>query len=1320
MQSPNLGLEATNPRSKITNIYLSTIQESLTGNHPAIKLINFGTGSGKTHQFFQSIFQTIRDNPEIQVIGLYVAPLREHLNVPTTLILEYQNIPAYTIYSQDWKTSEEFLKKYPQWIQSIRKNQKIWSSLTKAIGQEKTNEASANLSKALGAISDYELLKKFSASGSDTLKTKLLQAQYDITGSIEKFLEIFIKAMPDESKWAEECLELVRVYYPLFLLRDKSGILLMTYDKFETEIPYFVEAGKRWIMRKVLFDQYVQEYSSDTCRFLIAFDEQEDGYQIMLNHQIDIISPKDLAINNALSSIYREFAVLFSLKNIENRIFLKFIRKNPGAMREWSEYFEKGKIIDERLLEFAETFRRLTYLEGNSPNFLTQIAAIDAGIETSFKDIIDAFGSFSEEYPINLDFEKLSRVLSAFENNRALVIPHKLYAKYAEDLMNIFSYNNLYIYNIEVLKSLVIQRKNSGHVLIDEQEEGNGETVTVAELIYSILAVRLQIETIRKLLGLALDAEDSQSRSLDIWSRQIARLQKANEDNRLRGIPNPYLNRDYVYKSLKSIINIMEISRYQNTQNNLIHSPLREVSIGSTAILTSPEQRILSILKNTRNIIFLLSATGGVYGDLSTSFDLRYLEDELRDDDTGRSSFAPMRGHELDLSEEIRAYRRQSRDISVGFFNDDYSSFPNCQTREAVERFEKTVLKGYMDGVKMDGRWFGTHKIQELQNFVRFLFYLFEDDSIREMIAFTQTLTYIRQLIQHTVRINHGQFVFRASDDHPNIFTIEVRHPSYHSPICVKLILYESRFNALYRDKSAGKTYLDELVESETQKIFFISAYQSASKGLNPTIKRSSEDKQGKDFDALVLLMDRYFTAMGPGTGKSKDSEKSTTQLHFALMKNLVSRSNTPIEIKDFNRYLTDPEAAEFRDLQHQILLGKGILQAVGRTERRDFNGQVVKIFINEESRRNLVLYYHYLQQKEVYEFRKLSVNNHEVFERVMEDERNRTIHDYDSHVYAEIDATVALQRFRKRMLDEIDRLHENPEVLQIVDQWELLRDPLAFSNPAAYLLQLRESGAFPPDFVDSLFYRRGAEQPAFIPYLALAEEDGRSHLILSDSVHGEKVYPYQERLYPDFLKIGAKGYDADGELIAGASDLSTDMIHKVYRKFIPNLAVFDEYIPRPHFFYDVLYPSLAENMVETWIREVIFEGKSWASIKSAFGIQPLVDFRTYHKLFERFDLFYTKGKTLFCIDVKAWSEVSGYRLSQKTIEKAQRKLEGIQSDYPEYSSVRGLLLNLHAPLEKYQKLSPSLSSGNLFYLDPNHHPVESSTLRDFLVQRGH
>jgi len=1318
-QNTNKGLETGNPRSKIVDIYLETINGSFENSRPAIKLVNFGTGSGKTHQFFQAVIQSIRDNPEIQIIGLYIAPLRENLTVPPPITNENPDIPLYILYSEDWKTTEQFLKRYNHWLPTIRKNHKLWSELTKAAGQIKAAEAGAVLSKAMTAISDYELILRFSTSVNDALKARLLQTQRDITGSLDKFLEIYIKAVPDETLWPEECLELVKIYYPLFLLREKSGILLMTYKKFETEIPYFVRIGGRWIMRKSRFDEYVREYSSDTCRFVMAFDEQEDGYQIMLEEQIDIISPKALAINNALSSIYREFAVLFSGKSEENRAFLRFFRKNPGALREWKEYYEKGKEIDPNLLTAADIFQRLTYLEGNSSDFLLQIAAIDDRIEASFQSIINAFGNFGEEQPVRLDFEKLARVLAAFENNRALVIPHKLYSRYAEDLMNIFSYNNLYIYNIEVLKNLAIQRKNSGHVLIDEISGDEQDTVTVAELIYSILVIRLQIEAVRKLLGAALDADDSQSRSLDIWSRQITRLQNADGNSPATGILQ-YLDRVYVYQSLKSIINIMEISRYQNTENKLIHDPLREVSIGSTAILTSPEYRILSMLKDTHNVIFFVSATGGVYGDLSTNYDMRYLEDELRDDETGRSSFEPMRDDELALSEQIRSYRRQNRDVAVSFFNGDFSTFPNQQTREVIERFEKSVLKTFLDEQKTEGRWFGTYKIQEIHNFVRFLFYLFEDDSVQQVIAFTQTLTWIRKLVNHAVRVNHLHFVFRATEEHPNIFMVEVRHNSFTSPVRVKLILYESRFNTEYRNKASGRTYPDELVQRKGEKIYFISAYQSASKGFNPTIRVSEDGDQEKDFDAIVLLMDKYFSVMGPGMGKSQDSEKSTTLLHFALMKNLVSLGDTTIEIKDFNRYLSEPEARDFRDLQHQIQLGKGILQSIGRTERRDYLGQTVKIFINDESRKNLVNYYRHLQQKESYELRKLSVNNHEVFQRVMEDERKRTIHDYDGHVFTEIDALTAIQDFRKIMLDQIDRLHEDANTPDIVRQWEMLRDPLVFQDPAAYLEKLRRSGLFPGDFVDSLFYRRTLEQPEFIPYLAREEEGGKSYLIISDSTHGEKVYPYLSRMYPEFLKIGAKGFDAAGdELVGSAGDMSTDQIYRIYRKFIPNPAVFSEYVPRPNFFYDVLYPSLTESIVEAWIQDVIFEGKNWSTIQAVFGIKLLTDFKTYHKLFERFDLFYVRGDALYCIDVKAWSEVSGYRLSQKTIEKAVRKLKEIRTAYPEFSRVSGLLLNLHAPLEKNQKLAEGLTSGNLFYLDENHNPVESTTVRDFLIRRG-
>ena len=88
------------------------------------------------------------------------------------------------------------------------------------------------------------------------------------------------------------------------------------------------------------------------------------------------------------------------------------------------------------------------------------------------------------------------------------------------------------------------------------------------------------------------------------------------------------------------------------------------------------------------------------------------------------------------------------------------------------------------------------------------------------------------------------------------------------------------------RFKTTEKTYLDELVEADGQKVFFVSAYQSASKGLNPIIKNKKGEQ--KDFDSLVLLMDSYYTAMGPALYKAQDAGQAVTAYHFSLMKSIV------------------------------------------------------------------------------------------------------------------------------------------------------------------------------------------------------------------------------------------------------------------------------------------------------------------------------------------------------------------------------------------------------------------------------------------------
>ncbi len=1305
-------------RCKILDSYLTTIGDSFRENRSQFKLINYGTGSGKTHQLFEAICTTIQEYPDIQIIGIYVAPLREHLSVPTSVKNQYSEIPVYKLNSLEMKTTDKYIERYKQWIPSILKNTKLWKKASKISSDKKANEYRQKLNKVKSVINRLEYFKTANLGDEKLNKFETKKARQELNNLLESFLEFFIKCELDKDNFSDECLKLIEIFFPLYILREKSGILMLTYEKFETNIQYFKYNGKKWVKKSKHLDKYVVQNANNSTKFILAFDEQEDGYKTMLEKKIDIISPEEMAINNALSSINREFALLFANKNEQNRELLNFLDHNKGAFHEFQEHLEKGKILAPQLQKYLKPYQKITAEEGNSIQFIQELISINKGIEESLTEIVTIFDKDDEETPIALNFEMLSRVLAKFENTKTLLIPQELYNKIGDDLMNIFSYNNLYIYNINSLQNLYLSKVPGGHVRITEKRVL--DKTSVAELIYGILAMRSQVEKTKKILANVLDAEDSQSHALDIWSRQISKVRKADEENAMqieRG-KNPYLDRQYVYESNKPIVNIKEISRYQNPKNNLIDPTLQEVSIGSTAIFTSPEHKIRSIVANNANVVFAISATGGIFGDLTTSYDMRYLEDKLRYE-SGQSAFKIMTDSEILLCEEIRKYRQQHRQIKVDFFSQDLASFPNDKTKDVAARFESLILKDFIRYLKQEQNitYLNSYKVQELSKFIHFLFYLFEDDSIQETIAFTQTLRWIKELIEYCTSINHANFIFEKSPEHPSIHYLQIKHKQYQSNVRIKLIFYYAQFNKDYYDQSNRKTYLDELVEKEGEKIFFISAYQSASKGLNPIIK--TQNGIEKDFDSLVLLMDAYYTEISFSSKKTKDKEtdKSTTLYHFALMKHIVNLSDSNLEIKDFNQYLNTPEASAFCQQQHQILLGKGIIQAIGRSERRDFSAQVMKIFINDETRKNLVSFYNYLEQNEPNEINKLSVNNYEVYQEVLAESKKQAINNYDDHIYDEIDAVIAFQEFKNKILDEIQLFYHKKNTFDVQKAWDGLRDATVFKSPSQYLDNLRELLVFPDEFVDSLFYSN-SEQPKFTPYLAWEEDNGKKFSIISDSINGNRIYTYQNRLYPEYIKTNSQGYDLEGNEI-GLLNPSTKLIGQLYNNLIPQPEVFENYIPRYNFFYDILYPSLTENFVECWVKDVIFNGKDWKAIKDIYGFEQLIDFQKYPQIYEQFDLYYVQNNILFCIDVKAWSKASGNRLSKDTVNKAKKKLRTIAENYSGFNTVKGLLLNLHASKEKIIRHSSTLFSGNLIYFDSRNCPVESTILRNFLFQKN-
>ncbi len=344
---------------QILDSYLRTIEASFQENRPQLKLINYGTGSGKTHQLFQAIYQTIETHPDSQIIGIYIAPLREHLSVPGSLERKYQDIPVYTLNSLEMKTTDELIKKYKDWIPSILKNKDFWNIDENRASREKVEDNKAKLKKVKGVINRLEYVKTVGLGDDKFNQSEITKAKREVNNLLEGFLEFFIKCKFEQTHWPAECLNLMEIFFPLHLLREKSGILLLTYKKFETQIPYFKLKDEKWVKQSEYLDKYAiapenNWNTSATLRlrsgqalsarkFIFALDEQEDGYQIMLQEKIKIVSPEDMAINNALSSIKREFSLLFSTQNQQNIKLLKYLDQNTGAYEEFQEVIEKGK-----------------------------------------------------------------------------------------------------------------------------------------------------------------------------------------------------------------------------------------------------------------------------------------------------------------------------------------------------------------------------------------------------------------------------------------------------------------------------------------------------------------------------------------------------------------------------------------------------------------------------------------------------------------------------------------------------------------------------------------------------------------------------------------------------------------------------------------------------------------------------------------------------------------------------------------------------------------------------------------------------------------
>lgn len=193
----SLSQQLESDRSKIINSYLTTIEDSFLKNCSQLKLINYGTGSGKTHLWFQAVYKTIEEHSNIQTTGIYVAPLREHLYVPTSVASQYPDIPVYKLNSVPMKTTDEFIKLYKKWIPSILRNKDIWNINVKEYPREKVEKVKQNLKKVTDVINRLEFVKKIELGDQEFKEYQIEKAEQELNKLIENFLEFLVKCKPN-------------------------------------------------------------------------------------------------------------------------------------------------------------------------------------------------------------------------------------------------------------------------------------------------------------------------------------------------------------------------------------------------------------------------------------------------------------------------------------------------------------------------------------------------------------------------------------------------------------------------------------------------------------------------------------------------------------------------------------------------------------------------------------------------------------------------------------------------------------------------------------------------------------------------------------------------------------------------------------------------------------------------------------------------------------------------------------------------------------------------------------------------------------------
>jgi hypothetical protein len=736
-----------NPRDLIARSYQNIIDENIKKDKAIFKNINFPTGVGKTHQaiknslkniiyeeFGNCVDKLIKNNRKKHIIAVYIAPMNEHVaDVLKTKFpdIEKNNIPIYQVSGKKVLGSHKNIKIYKNWVKYFYKASsqqghymyKFVNSLEPE-QRDKIFKEIKSLNSKFKRINFFNTLDKSGCIDQKDKKDVVITKNM-VINKLSELIEKLIRYISDDYTISTEDNQMIEILFPQFLLRNKSGILLFTYDKFIQKHKNF-KFNRKKNKYTTSIKYFFEKDFYPNARFYYFLDETEPGYKRFFEIVTKTLRPDNNAFNNLFSAIYRETRWIFS-DYTQNREIISYFKNNSQKNNE--KFFEN--LINKGEHQKILPIDGLSNIEKKTIKLFQKHchSAYYYSVTLDIYKKIEEQCNFIKKNDETFSIDTFLKVISFFKDCKTVIIDRDLYNKVSGDIENIFSYNNAYIYNPEVMETIFANKIQDESMVKLAEAKKKTDDPSLKEILLSIMAINNSIILdLASFLEKENQFEDTQSKSLNSW-KQVVKSKNSFEDLFLENdlINNEqceFVDEKYVYESNKTLFNVKMVNRYTRSshkQKTKLRRKYKEISIGQTMIYTSPE-KLLTTLLDKKNVVCVLSATGGFKNNLVDNYNFEYLENQSRL--SGQFEVLQMDDFDLDVCQKVREYRNKIRHIEFTPFDIDKKTI--CEDKSFYSYYNQYVENFFDEETDSSWEIKKKFKLKELKTFFSYFFLAFE------------------------------------------------------------------------------------------------------------------------------------------------------------------------------------------------------------------------------------------------------------------------------------------------------------------------------------------------------------------------------------------------------------------------------------------------------------------------------------------------------------------------------------------------------------------------------------------------------------------